>query len=329
MGDAFQVSTRPTVVGRTSASDLVFDWDNRISSRHLKIQRLAGEFIVTDLRSRNGTSVNGKEIQECVLHESDEIRLGKTLLKVRKIDSSADSTNPWTRVPTPTQTKGEDTGELPAPEPTIESGPIAAAIVECSSGVKRLQGLLPEGRSASDVMGQILEAYEGSLLVLLDFKRADLELPDIDVGASSPFQSIVPEAALGQLPLLLILDELPDWEQAVDAAWGKNGLVVLVTNLDKSEAVARLSDLISKTTCGRRHATGGALGICWPGILSGILSDGSKQVRQAIESFVDLIWIEDPDVPNAWQLYGSQAELDKIAAQELIEVSDSVATQAD
>lgn len=53
------------------------------SSRHCRIERHGQKFILRDLRSRNGTYVNGSLIQEAILQPGDTITIGKTDLFVK------------------------------------------------------------------------------------------------------------------------------------------------------------------------------------------------------------------------------------------------------
>jgi hypothetical protein len=67
------------VIGRESPSDVVYHIPT-ISKRHFVIKRQAGGFIVEDLRSTNGTYLNGLPVHEPVpLRDGDEIVVAITL----------------------------------------------------------------------------------------------------------------------------------------------------------------------------------------------------------------------------------------------------------
>lgn len=54
--------------------------DPTISSRHARIEKKEFGYLLRDLRSRNGTYLNGSKIVEAYLHDGDRIQIGKTHL---------------------------------------------------------------------------------------------------------------------------------------------------------------------------------------------------------------------------------------------------------
>ncbi len=70
------------VIGRHEASNLQID-DDGVSRRHVQIRfdNKTTEFYATDMRSRNGTYVKGRRIDDEVrLRDGDEILIGSTTL---------------------------------------------------------------------------------------------------------------------------------------------------------------------------------------------------------------------------------------------------------
>lgn len=55
--------------------------DNKASRQHSKIQRKGKEYVITDLNSSNGTYVNGERIEEYVLNQGDEVKIGDSVLQ--------------------------------------------------------------------------------------------------------------------------------------------------------------------------------------------------------------------------------------------------------
>jgi pSer/pThr/pTyr-binding forkhead associated (FHA) protein len=68
-GDSF-------TIGRKAGNDLPID-DHTVSSRHAKIVRVQSVHFVEDLKSTNGTAVNGKQIERVQLHDADVITIGQ------------------------------------------------------------------------------------------------------------------------------------------------------------------------------------------------------------------------------------------------------------
>lgn len=66
------------VAGRAEECDLILD-DHRCSRQHCEFLRRDGDYVVKDLGSANGTSVNGRKLADeefCALKDGDKIRIG-------------------------------------------------------------------------------------------------------------------------------------------------------------------------------------------------------------------------------------------------------------
>ena len=69
-------------VGRAQGVDLRLDKGN-VSKQHAKLALKDGRFIVSDLKSTNGTWVNGKKISSAtILREGDKVYVGDFVLRV-------------------------------------------------------------------------------------------------------------------------------------------------------------------------------------------------------------------------------------------------------
>ena len=62
----------------------------KVSSFHARLDRSPEGFVLVDLKSRNGSYVNGGRIESAQLNTGDEVRLGTALIayKVDYISSS-------------------------------------------------------------------------------------------------------------------------------------------------------------------------------------------------------------------------------------------------
>lgn len=68
------------IVGRGPENSVAIP-DGSISTKHARILRTPEGFVLEDLKSRNGTFVNGEQIKEkCPLKDKDVVRFGKVLL---------------------------------------------------------------------------------------------------------------------------------------------------------------------------------------------------------------------------------------------------------
>jgi pSer/pThr/pTyr-binding forkhead associated (FHA) protein len=68
------------VVGRSPSSDLQLR-DRAVSRRHCEIAPEAGEYVLRDLGSNNGTFLNGRPVRSASLRDGDVIRVGLTELE--------------------------------------------------------------------------------------------------------------------------------------------------------------------------------------------------------------------------------------------------------
>jgi len=78
-GTLFADLPTPLTIGREEDNAIRLN-DERISRFHAKLQDDAGQVILTDLESTNGTRVNGRPVQLRVLRPGDQILLGRSLL---------------------------------------------------------------------------------------------------------------------------------------------------------------------------------------------------------------------------------------------------------
>lgn len=80
--------TRDTyTVGRHRNNDIVIS-DPKVSSFHARIDRSAEGFVVVDLKSRNGSFINGRRVETGALNNGDELRMGPARL-VYRVDELA------------------------------------------------------------------------------------------------------------------------------------------------------------------------------------------------------------------------------------------------
>lgn len=67
-------------------ADLVVE-DETISGEHVRIRPDGDQYTLTDLASRNGTTVNGYPIHEAYLNDGDIIKIGHTVLIFKYISA--------------------------------------------------------------------------------------------------------------------------------------------------------------------------------------------------------------------------------------------------
>jgi pSer/pThr/pTyr-binding forkhead associated (FHA) protein len=83
-GQSLQLDGELFFVGRSSSNDIQIN-DDTVSRRHLKIFRLMSSYFVEDLKSKNGTFINGKAVnpgQSMQVDDNDLISMGRTQIRV-------------------------------------------------------------------------------------------------------------------------------------------------------------------------------------------------------------------------------------------------------
>jgi len=82
------VLNRPVTIGRDPSAELCLHAEG-VSRRHCHIHEEAGSWFIEDLRSTNGTLVNGAPVQRRLLVAGDRIHLGHCVLKFTGADERA------------------------------------------------------------------------------------------------------------------------------------------------------------------------------------------------------------------------------------------------
>ncbi len=98
-GRSYQVTAERTVIGRGSECDVVVD-DPGTSRRHLEVVRADGRTTVHDLGSTNGTTVDGRRLDDAggrtaVLHDGSRIQLGRTTVLFLSGEAAGEDGESW------------------------------------------------------------------------------------------------------------------------------------------------------------------------------------------------------------------------------------------
>jgi hypothetical protein len=96
----FPLLENECTIGRVDGNAVVLN-DSSVSSKHARILRTPDGFVVEDLKSRNGTFVNGERVTEKrLLLDGDLIRLGKVIVtfNVARESKYTDTTQPEARL---------------------------------------------------------------------------------------------------------------------------------------------------------------------------------------------------------------------------------------
>jgi len=83
-GGDLDIDRRAIVIGRSRECDLVLD-DRNVSRRHAELVREGDGFVLRDLDSTNGSSVNGRRVRTAPVASGDTILVGSTSLTLERI----------------------------------------------------------------------------------------------------------------------------------------------------------------------------------------------------------------------------------------------------
>jgi hypothetical protein len=82
-GRVYPIHRSPTTLGRSPDNDIILD-DRRVSRHHAQLAATGGSLLLRDLKSANGTWVNGGRITERELQSGDLVSLGGLELVFRR-----------------------------------------------------------------------------------------------------------------------------------------------------------------------------------------------------------------------------------------------------
>jgi predicted component of type VI protein secretion system len=122
-----EFSRSEVTIGRVQGNDIVLPKQN-VSKRHSRIVLKNGKFVITDLKSTNGTYVNGRKISTpAVIKETDKIYIGDFVLSTETIDGESVELSAAATPPPPPPPASSSMGVRPPfaggmPAQTIASG---------------------------------------------------------------------------------------------------------------------------------------------------------------------------------------------------------------
>lgn len=168
-GKSLNVTQRKLTIGRSSG-DVVLN-DSAVSKEHALIFFEGGRFLVRDLKSTNGTFLNGGQVWESYIATNDEITVGNSVMRVEIKQTAASAS--WADLGMQAQ--------QPAP---ADDGDITSVQPEREGKDPLMQPLYPDVKAAV----QVVEGMDkGKSLVfktrgvVIGRGKADLELNDMDI----------------------------------------------------------------------------------------------------------------------------------------------------
>ena len=78
-GERVVLSANGLRLGRDDFNDVVFRSDRRVSRSHAQVTNRDGQWVLTDLDSKNGTYVNARQVHRHPLRDGDRIQIGESI----------------------------------------------------------------------------------------------------------------------------------------------------------------------------------------------------------------------------------------------------------
>jgi hypothetical protein len=127
--DRRPLTATPVVVGRGTDCELSVH-DILLSRRHFRLTPTTDGWLMIDLRSRNGTLVNGNIVEQQILKPNDVIRAGKTAFRFMPGAVQVTPARPATPPPVPVASPSESTAfglVIARPKVRIPASPVSPA----------------------------------------------------------------------------------------------------------------------------------------------------------------------------------------------------------
>lgn len=83
-GEVYYLKSKRITLGRDNKCDIRIE-DSKSSRVHAELVKIRDEYVYTDLKSNNGSIINGKKIRQTNLKNKDRIIIGKTVLKYEQV----------------------------------------------------------------------------------------------------------------------------------------------------------------------------------------------------------------------------------------------------
>ena len=230
------VENDEVTIGRSPQNEVVIAHPT-VSSRHARLYRESGRWMIVEIKSTNGTFVNGARVTEAVpVGASDRLELGTVVVEIAESTTEAPrpAAAPARSAPAPVPSPA------PAAEPTPDTRP-------------------PE--SAPDARREIKDKIHRKLIEFLDFRWVDLSKLDDDALRSETrgaIENILRDLAWEVPPGL---DRESLIKQVLDEALGLGPLEDLLADPAVSEIMVNRADQIyvergGKLTLSDRHFNG-------------------------------------------------------------------------
>ncbi len=305
--------------GRTHLADVAFPDDPSMSSRHFLISAESSGCRLEDLDSTNGTSLNGQFVARAQLGDGDHIKAGETSFVIHHAGGSTDTTAPVGvsaqrgEAGGSTATQIETSPQIVLDRSRGKSSPLPAMGASfthelTSSGLDLLRGAMFNAPGESTCPSQLISQFGRRFAVywIADLNKAGVPVPADWTSAEPLFDWLPADVARTNSPLILPPSPSAKLSELIDQLWDEDALVAFLAESETPEIVTHLKASLHFNLTGQVVPTEeqrGMLGLCWPSVLSPLLSFGKPAfMAKFLNPFAGVL-VEVPDFPSTWQLF--------------------------
>ncbi len=188
LGASFKVDEATFIIGRGRTNRVIL-LDEKVSARHAQVEQREDACLLRDLSSTNGTFVNGRVVTEAALAEGDEIRAGRSVLRVAAVvapvavgPSSVNVSDADQIGPAPVHERIERTTAPPVLDvpPDQSNMPTLIEAYRSLLAMYRVSGIIRESTDIDRMLRDVLEQVfrnlraERGLVMLVDDETGDL-----------------------------------------------------------------------------------------------------------------------------------------------------------
>ena len=350
-GTRFRLAPKITNIGRSSAADVVIDWDPFVSPLHCRIELRDDGVVVSDLGSSNGTRINDVRVMAPTkVGTQDDIQVGFTVLRLEPVAEVAEINSSIAPVPAVTTLSSiapeqSSSAEETVPVKEVERTP-SLPVSKYDPNVKqtfyasddvllnredveyaalfddkvRISGVVDEERGPGQVLATFAHAFPEPLFIV-DFSRLkDAPRPSSDPSQCILFHWLSNDTAL-QLPCLYALSELPNWKGLLQDYWGQDGILVLVSQYTKAKMLEQLRkrlryDVELPAAISEKSDKDAGYGYCWPSVLMPLIEMNVEGFGREFLADLEFVFSENPVDPSGWLILGPKKLLAKVAGVE-------------
>src|SRR5690606_8349936 len=163
---------------------------------------------------------------------------------------------------------------------------------------------------APDVLAERLAgAY--TAYVVVDFRKLEQPCPE-ELAEPQYLLDWLDERARPLVSAVIIPHgDLASWSGLLKRGWGSDAVVCLFS---RQERPVMLDHLRQRTRVKGGGGSGGAmLGWCWPSVMAPLLSHYKPEAVAELLAGIDAVLVELSDLPETWQVYGSNGIADTLA----------------